>query len=92
MITPSATAVRTLLARYADARIAHESGPTAATVRRLDDVSYTLCVLTARTEIAEALAAADALLRVAEPAARVGRVERVEHGDRAGRVERALPA
>ncbi|MYT74934.1 MULTISPECIES: DUF5133 domain-containing protein [unclassified Streptomyces] len=62
MITPSPSAVRALLARYAVARFAHEQCPDDRTVLALEDVTYTLCVVTACRTVAEALAAADALL------------------------------
>ncbi|WP_353940667.1 DUF5133 domain-containing protein [Streptomyces sp. HUAS MG91] len=62
MITPSPSAVRALLARYAVARFAHEQCPDDGTARALEDITYTLCVMTASRTVAEALAAADALL------------------------------
>ncbi|MCI3928549.1 DUF5133 domain-containing protein [Streptomyces sp. AN091965] len=49
-----------MLARYADLRIA--APPTEATRRALEDVSYTLCVLTGVTRVDDALGVADALL------------------------------
>ncbi|WP_420037165.1 DUF5133 domain-containing protein [Streptomyces sp. cg28] len=54
--------MRALLARYAVARFAHEQCPDDRTVLALEDVTYTLCVVTACRTVAEALAAADALL------------------------------
>ncbi|MFI8931657.1 DUF5133 domain-containing protein [Streptomyces sp. NPDC053474] len=49
-----------MLARYADLRIA--APPTEATRRALEDVSYTLCVLTGVSRVDDALSVADALL------------------------------
>lgn len=66
MLTPDPRVVRGLLARYAELRIAGTRGD--AERRALDDVVYTLCVLTATTTIGDALERADALLASA-PAA-----------------------
>ncbi|WP_242438632.1 DUF5133 domain-containing protein [Streptomyces sp. CB00455] len=59
---PDPQFVRTLLARYATARIAlaQDSGPQWE--QELDDVTYTLCVATGSRSIGDALAAADAYL------------------------------
>ncbi|WP_244291790.1 DUF5133 domain-containing protein [Streptomyces wuyuanensis] len=57
---PDPKALRSLLARYADLRIA---APTNDGNRRaLDDVTYTLCVMTATSTIEDALERADAML------------------------------
>ncbi|MCP9958413.1 MULTISPECIES: DUF5133 domain-containing protein [Streptomyces] len=65
MLTPDPRYLRSLLARYADLRIAHSRGEKGLE-QRLDDVTYTLCVATGTTCVEDALATADALL--AEPA------------------------
>ncbi|WP_338015584.1 DUF5133 domain-containing protein [Streptomyces sp. CB03234] len=67
VLNPDPRYVRTLLARYASARIALAEKSEPAWQRELDDVTYTLCVVTGSRSIADALAAADALL--AKPAA-----------------------
>ncbi|MET9803058.1 DUF5133 domain-containing protein [Streptomyces sp. NPDC006368] len=65
MLLPDPRELRTLLARFADVRITlvHRHDP--ALQRELDDISYSLCVMTGTRELADALAAADAIL--AEP-------------------------
>ncbi|WP_326615778.1 DUF5133 domain-containing protein [Streptomyces decoyicus] len=70
MLMPDPKDVRALLSRYAAARLAHEERETLKTATQLDDVSYTLCVATATTEINDALAAADRLLAQPPPSAR----------------------
>lgn len=60
MLMPDPKALRSLLARYADLRIAAPKNEKSR--RALDDVTYTLCVMTATTTIEDALEAADALL------------------------------
>ncbi|MFD8567947.1 DUF5133 domain-containing protein [Streptomyces sp. NPDC059639] len=70
MIMPSGVVVRTLLARYAAARIEHAEKPGPATSRELADVTYTLCVITNSCSIAAALALADSVLQSAEGAGR----------------------
>ncbi|MFJ2745666.1 DUF5133 domain-containing protein [Streptomyces sp. NPDC087440] len=62
MITPTSQVLRPLLARYAQARVAVEQQPDAAALRALEDVSYTLCVLTGTARVEDALAAADQIL------------------------------
>ncbi|MER7819016.1 DUF5133 domain-containing protein [Streptomyces sp. NPDC096153] len=63
---PDPKALRSLLARYADLRIA---APTNDENRRaLDDVTYTLCVMTATSTIEDAIERADALLEGAAAA------------------------
>ncbi|MEU6553535.1 DUF5133 domain-containing protein [Streptomyces sp. NPDC046915] len=62
MLVPDPKAVRKLLTRYATLRIAQAERSTPAVTRELEDVSYTLCVMMATMDIAEAVARADALL------------------------------
>lgn len=59
---PDARYVRTLLARYASSRIALAEKHEPTWQRELEDVSYTLCVVTGTRLIADALAAADDIL------------------------------
>lgn len=46
MILPAEKELRAVLARFAQARIDHDVRPTGRTSRALDDVTYTLCVIT----------------------------------------------
>ncbi|MFI1676261.1 DUF5133 domain-containing protein [Streptomyces sp. NPDC020607] len=62
MVVPAENTLRTVLARFAQARIDHDIRPTGATSRALEDVSYTLCVMTDCQDIGQALEAADSLL------------------------------
>ncbi|MEK8170499.1 DUF5133 domain-containing protein [Streptomyces sp. M19] len=62
MLTPDAKLLRTLLARYASARIADAERSTPASRRELADVTYTLCVTTATRTTEDAIAAAEAVL------------------------------
>ncbi|MFI1467710.1 DUF5133 domain-containing protein [Streptomyces wuyuanensis] len=57
---PDPKALRSLLARYADLRIAAPAND--GNRRALDDVTYTLCVMTATSTIEDALERADAML------------------------------
>ncbi|WP_254076820.1 DUF5133 domain-containing protein [Streptomyces pacificus] len=57
---PDPKVLRSLLARYADLRIAAPRNDESR--RALDDVTYTLCVMTATGTIGDALERADALL------------------------------
>ncbi|MET8022276.1 DUF5133 domain-containing protein [Streptomyces decoyicus] len=68
MLMPDPKDVRTLLSRYAAARLAHAERATVKSATKLFDVSYTLCVATATTEINDALAAADRILAQARTA------------------------
>ncbi|MFF8382271.1 DUF5133 domain-containing protein [Streptomyces kanasensis] len=61
VLTPAPQYLRTLLARYADLRIAQSRGEKGLQ-HRLDDVVYTLCVATGTACVDDALAAADAML------------------------------
>ncbi|MGW7157103.1 DUF5133 domain-containing protein [Streptomyces sp. NPDC054887] len=59
---PDRRYVRSLLARYASARIALAQKSEPAWERDLEDVSYTLCVVTGTRSVADAIAAADEIL------------------------------
>ncbi|MDH6622439.1 putative amidohydrolase YtcJ [Streptomyces sp. LBL] len=65
MLVPDPKVVRKLLTRYASLRIAQAEREREATARELEDVTYTLCVMMATTDIHEAVARADALLLAA---------------------------
>jgi hypothetical protein len=62
VLVPDPKVVRRLLTRYACLRIAYAEKETPEMARELEDVSYTLCVMTATTSVHDAIAAADALL------------------------------
>ncbi|KUL69004.1 MULTISPECIES: DUF5133 domain-containing protein [unclassified Streptomyces] len=62
MILPAEKELRGALARFAQARIAHDVLPTGRTSRALEDATYTLCVMTGSRTADDALRAADALL------------------------------
>lgn len=62
MILPAERELRAVLARFAEVRIEHDVRPTGRTSRALDDVTYTLCVMTGARTAEQALRAADALL------------------------------
>ncbi|MGX1273909.1 DUF5133 domain-containing protein [Streptomyces phaeoluteigriseus] len=83
MIVPDPKTVRTLLTRYASLRIAQAERETPHSARELEDVTYTLCVLMATSDVREAVAAADALLaaEVRPPTARVPRQDKDVAGD-----------
>ncbi|PWI45744.1 DUF5133 domain-containing protein [Streptomyces sp. ICBB 8177] len=76
MLLPAEKELRTVLARFAEARFRHELDPTDDSARTLADVSYTLCVMTGVREVDQALATADTLLERL-------RADR-RHGTRAG--------
>ncbi|MEV7323921.1 DUF5133 domain-containing protein [Streptomyces sp. NPDC093970] len=63
MILPAEKELRAALARFADARIEHDVCPDGRTSRRLEDATYTLCVMTGATGTEEALRTADGLLQ-----------------------------
>ncbi|MGW2046445.1 DUF5133 domain-containing protein [Streptomyces sp. NPDC001858] len=65
MIVPDPRVTRTLLTRYATLKIAQAERARPQTARELQDVTYTLCVLTGTGDVREAVAAADALLESA---------------------------
>ncbi|MEU9213228.1 DUF5133 domain-containing protein [Streptomyces sp. NPDC048415] len=62
MLVPDPKAVRKLLTRYASLKIAYAEKETPQTARELEDVIYTLCVMTGTHSVHDAVAAADALL------------------------------
>lgn len=62
MLIPNVHVLRDLRARYVAAQRAHAEDPGESTLLALENVSYTLCVLTATTAVPAALAAADRLL------------------------------
>ncbi|MDQ1034959.1 hypothetical protein QFZ75_001375 [Streptomyces sp. V3I8] len=66
VLKPDPRSVRTLLARYASARIALAHASDAAWEQELADVSYTLCVMTGTSAITDAIAAADEILAAAK--------------------------
>ena len=69
MLVPDPKAVRKLLTRYAVLRIAQSERQRPQTAAELNDVSYTLCVITGTTDIGEAIVEADVLLAAARGAA-----------------------
>ncbi|MFD9467553.1 DUF5133 domain-containing protein [Streptomyces sp. NPDC060027] len=62
MLVPDPKVVRRLLTRYAALKIAYAEKETLETARRLEDVTYTLCVMTGTTSVHDAVVAADAML------------------------------
>ncbi|MFF8595110.1 DUF5133 domain-containing protein [Streptomyces sp. NPDC015220] len=80
MLVPDPKVVRTLLTRYASLKIAQAERERAETARELEDVSYTLCVMTGTTSIHDAIARADALLLAAARPAGVGSDAEGENG------------
>ncbi|MFF3615115.1 DUF5133 domain-containing protein [Streptomyces sp. NPDC002580] len=62
MLVPDPKVVRRLLTRYAALKIAYAERETAETARELEDVTYTLCVMTGTIGVREAVMAADAML------------------------------
>ncbi|MFF7853316.1 DUF5133 domain-containing protein [Streptomyces sp. NPDC007904] len=62
MLLPAEKELRTVLARFAEARFRHDLQPTGRSSRELEDTSYTLCVMTGTQSVDQALVAADALL------------------------------
>ncbi|MFJ1611096.1 DUF5133 domain-containing protein [Streptomyces sp. NPDC088253] len=72
MLEPHPKVLRTLLARYAEARFAHAHSSDSRTARDLDNVAYTLCVTTATATVEDAIAAADVLLENARNGQRPG--------------------
>ncbi|MFD8418061.1 DUF5133 domain-containing protein [Streptomyces sp. NPDC059466] len=63
MILPAERELRAVLARFADTRIEHDVRPNGRTSRALDDVTYTLCVMTGARTAEQALCAADIMLK-----------------------------
>ncbi len=66
MLIPDARTLRTLLARFADAHVAHAQHARPGTEEELRDLAYTLCVTTGTREVREALAVADQMLARAD--------------------------
>ncbi|MGC4982375.1 MULTISPECIES: DUF5133 domain-containing protein [unclassified Streptomyces] len=66
MLVPDPKVVRRLLTRYAALKIAYAEKETLETARDLEDVTYTLCVMTGTTSVRDAVVAADALLVAGE--------------------------
>ncbi|GAA3486375.1 MULTISPECIES: DUF5133 domain-containing protein [Streptomyces] len=66
MLVPDLKTLRTLLARFADARVAHAQHARPGTEEELRDLAYTLCVMTGTRDVRDALAAADHMLAPAE--------------------------
>ncbi|MDO0924180.1 DUF5133 domain-containing protein [Streptomyces sp. TG1A-8] len=62
MLLPAEKELRAVLARFAEVRFRHDLQPTGRSSRELEDISYTLCVMTGTQSVDQALAAADALL------------------------------
>ncbi|GLX50396.1 DUF5133 domain-containing protein [Streptomyces hygroscopicus subsp. hygroscopicus] len=62
MSLPAEKELRTVLARFADARFRHDLLPTGQSSRELEETSRALCVMTGARTVEEALATADALL------------------------------
>jgi uncharacterized protein DUF5133 len=62
MIVPAEKELRAVLAEFAQATIDHHGLPTARTSCDLEDVTYTLCVMTGARTAEQALLAADALM------------------------------
>ncbi|WAX76479.1 DUF5133 domain-containing protein [Streptomyces sp. KMM 9044] len=62
MLVPDPKTLRQLLTRYATLQIAQAERPSPVASRELEDVTYTLCVMTGTPGIREAVTHADALL------------------------------
>ncbi|MFC5671204.1 DUF5133 domain-containing protein [Streptomyces incanus] len=62
MLVPDPKTVRQLLTRYATLRIAQAERHSPVAARELEDITYTLCVMTGTAGIREAVTRADALL------------------------------
>jgi len=60
--------LRNLVKRYETLRSTHARLGTSESSRRLEDISYTLCVTTGTRTVPDALAAAAAQLRAVRPA------------------------
>ncbi|MEU5894921.1 MULTISPECIES: DUF5133 domain-containing protein [Streptomyces] len=65
MLKPEPRHVRSLLTRYANARIALAEKPVPAWQRELADVTHALCAVTGTRSITSAIAAADEILAAA---------------------------
>ncbi|MFI6565140.1 DUF5133 domain-containing protein [Streptomyces sp. NPDC050534] len=62
MMVPAEKELRAVLAQFAQARIEHDVRPTGRSSRVLEDVTYTLCVMTASRTVEQALTTADLLM------------------------------
>lgn len=62
MLLPAEKDLHAVLARFEEARIAHDVRPSGRTSRALEDATYTLCVMTGCRTAEQAVAAARALL------------------------------
>lgn len=62
MMVPAEKELRAVLAQFAQARIEHDVCPTGRSSRALEDVTYTLCVMTASRTLEQALSTADLLM------------------------------
>jgi hypothetical protein len=62
VLVPDPKVVRRLLTRYAALKIAYAEKETLETARRLEDVTYTLCVMTGTTSVRDAVVVADGML------------------------------
>lgn len=62
VLVPDPKTVRRLLTRYATLRIAQAERHSPVAARELEDITYTLCVMTGTAGIREAVTRADALL------------------------------
>ncbi|MFE7169959.1 DUF5133 domain-containing protein [Streptomyces sp. NPDC057616] len=62
MMVPAEKELRAVLAQFAQARIEHDVCPTGRSSRVLEDVTYTLCVMTASRTVEQALSTADLLM------------------------------
>ena len=62
MLLPAEKDLRAVMARFEEARIAHDVHPSGRTSRALEDATYTLCVMTASRAAEQAVSAARALL------------------------------
>ncbi|MFE9924961.1 DUF5133 domain-containing protein [Streptomyces sp. NPDC005774] len=69
MLVPDPKTVRRLLTRYATLRIAQAERHSPVAARELEDITYTLCVMTGTAGIREAVIRADALLAQEQTAA-----------------------
>lgn len=67
-LVPDPKVVRSLLTRYASLQIALAESEKPERARELEDVSYTLCVMTGTRCVDDAIAAADGLLVAAQSA------------------------
>jgi hypothetical protein len=62
MMVPAEKELRAVLARFAEARIEHDVRPSGRSSAALEDVTYTLCVMTGCRTVAQALRTADLLM------------------------------